>query len=351
MQNQIDHDYQEMIEQQANHYRGRLVQAGLDHTEIPFLILDRQKQVIGATSTAAAIIGESVADMIDKPLSACGGGLFSQRDPTTVELPLMALLEVTERGPLAASGKIIRDQHGDPMGWIITLHDATVPQARRQRRTLPILPILQPYFVGLQQLMMTIPSLVLQQDAHQSMVIQLQRLLNEMILQVQRMVLLQSIEAQGEPKMERIMIGKMIQHVLLDVRADAHRRGVVLSMDIAESITSVECNPSQMRMALRELVENVLHHAHGCNEAWVRVYQRQGFLNISVSDNGHGISKEEQLRLLGPFSNDEQVRKERYDRIGFGLALVQAVARAHRGTMRIESVIGIGSTFTISIAA
>lgn len=330
-----------------NHSHTMLFQAALDYVETPLLILDSEKMVVAATVAACAIIGSSMDDMIGKSLSECGNGLFTQRDPTGVELPLMALLQVSDKGPIAASSKAIVDPGGGTIGWIVTMHAATKPQIRKQRRMIPILPFLQPYFVNLQQLLMNLPSLITKADDHQATVIQMQRMLNEMILRVQRLVLLQSVEAQGEVKMEEVHIGKLIQHVLMEVRSNVNKRDVRFNVEIPESFSVIYCNISQVRMALRELLENVVQHATGCNEAWIQVYQRQGYIHLSVRDNGQGIADEQLFWLQGWFAHDDNSQSERYEHIGFGLALARAVAKAHHGDLRVESTSGIGSTFTL----
>jgi signal transduction histidine kinase len=232
------------------------------------------------------------------------------------------------------------------------MHAASKPQLRRQRRMIPILPFLQPYFVNLQQLLMSLPGMLSQQDDHQTTVIQMQRLLNEMILRVQRLVLLQSIEAQGEVRMDEIQIGKLIQQVLMELRGQNNKRDVRFNVEIPESFAALYCNVSQVRMALRELLENVIQHATDSSDAWIQVCQRQGYVHLSVRDNGHGIGEEKLVWLQGWFAQqDDNSRIERYEHIGFGLALVRAVAKAHHGDLRVESGSGIGSTFTLILPA
>jgi signal transduction histidine kinase len=342
-QNQHHHN------QQRGQHHGLLFQAALDYAELPLLILDNQKTVIAATTAACVIIGRSQAEIIGKPLAACGNGLFNERDPTTVELPLMALLQVSEKGPLAASSKAVLDSSGNTIGWIITMHAVTRPQIRKQRRMIPILPFLQPYFVDLQQILMHLPSLVMQPDDHQNTVIQMQRMLNEMILRVQRLVLLQSIESQGEVKLEEVQISTLIQHVLLEVRnkAKANRRNIRFNVAISELLSVIYCNSSQIRMALRELLENVIHHATGCSEVWIRLEQRQGYIHLSVHDNGGGIAQEQLMVFQDWAAQDEAGHHESFKHGGFGLALIRAVAKAHHGDLRVESVPGLGSTFTL----
>jgi len=62
-----------------------------------------------------------------------------------------------------------------------------------------------------------------------------------------------------------------------------------------------------------------------------------------VSDNGPGIPAELQERIFEPFFTT------RADGTGLGLAVVQAVMRAHAGELRLESAPGAGTTFCLCL--
>ena len=68
-----------------------------------------------------------------------------------------------------------------------------------------------------------------------------------------------------------------------------------------------------------------------------------GEIEIRVSDNGPGIPAELQERIFEPFFTT------RADGTGLGLAVVQAVTRAHAGELRLESTPGAGTTFCLCL--
>lgn len=71
-------------------------------------------------------------------------------------------------------------------------------------------------------------------------------------------------------------------------------------------------------------------------------------LNIEVRDEGIGITPEEQSRLFQPYHRVEQDR-QKFPGIGLGLAVSKQIVEAHGGKIRVESQLGRGSTFSLSI--
>jgi two-component system sensor histidine kinase FlrB len=71
--------------------------------------------------------------------------------------------------------------------------------------------------------------------------------------------------------------------------------------------------------------------------------QRQSWIDISVEDDGPGISEAEREKILTPFYTT------RAGGTGLGLAVVQSIAKAHKGSLWIDSDEGEGSTFGLRL--
>ena len=71
------------------------------------------------------------------------------------------------------------------------------------------------------------------------------------------------------------------------------------------------------------------------------------FLQISVTDNGIGMSPEGLERLFKPFSQIDSGLARKYEGTGLGLAMVKLLAELHGGTVAVESAVGEGSCFTV----
>ena len=68
-------------------------------------------------------------------------------------------------------------------------------------------------------------------------------------------------------------------------------------------------------------------------------------IEIAVEDNGVGIPADVQPRLFDPFFSTKESGS------GLGLALTQQIVRDHGGNLRVDSAVGRGTTFTLSVPA
>jgi K+-sensing histidine kinase KdpD len=72
-------------------------------------------------------------------------------------------------------------------------------------------------------------------------------------------------------------------------------------------------------------------------------------IDIRVADTGSGISPEKLNRIFDPFVQAERRLNQPVQGVGLGLAISQDLAKAMKGQVTVESVLGEGSTFTLSL--
>src|SRR5262249_49135452 len=72
-------------------------------------------------------------------------------------------------------------------------------------------------------------------------------------------------------------------------------------------------------------------------------------VELSITDTGVGIADDQLPHVFEPFHRIEGVPARTHEGSGIGLALVQELAKLHGGSVRVKSVLGKGSTFTVSI--
>ncbi len=72
-------------------------------------------------------------------------------------------------------------------------------------------------------------------------------------------------------------------------------------------------------------------------------------VTLAVQDNGIGITKREQRRVFERFYRVDDTLTREIQGSGLGLAMVKYIVEAHGGTIAVESQVGEGSTFMISL--
>jgi two-component system phosphate regulon sensor histidine kinase PhoR len=110
-----------------------------------------------------------------------------------------------------------------------------------------------------------------------------------------------------------------------------------------------------MIRALRNLLSNAMKY--GGDDRWIGLRVnvarrgRQEMVNLTISDHGRGIAREDLSHIFEPFYRSSDVRTAQIQGNGLGLSLVRNIVEAHHGTIHVESQVGRGSSFTISLPA
>ena len=106
---------------------------------------------------------------------------------------------------------------------------------------------------------------------------------------------------------------------------------------------------SQLATAVTNLLANAVAYSTEHTRIAVGARARAGFAEITVTDSGIGIPREDRSRVFERFYRVDQSRASRTGGTGLGLAIVKHVATNHGGSVSVWSEEGLGSTFTLRI--
>ncbi len=129
------------------------------------------------------------------------------------------------------------------------------------------------------------------------------------------------------------------------------------AMKIAGLRFSVKCQPIAEpvyvdREMWEKIVLNLLSNAYKftfAGEVALKLKPRDGAVELQVRDTGAGIPEEHREQVFERFHRIESTQARTYEGTGIGLALVQELVKLHGGNVRVESAVGAGSTFTVTI--
>ena len=119
--------------------------------------------------------------------------------------------------------------------------------------------------------------------------------------------------------------------------------------EVAEA--TVLADRDQLATALDALLENAVAHTAEGDRIEIGVYLEQGGPVFGVTDDGCGIPAAERDRIFGRFARARADRGRAVDGFGLGLPVVQAIAEAHHGSVRVRSTEGHGATLEIQLPA
>jgi len=122
-------------------------------------------------------------------------------------------------------------------------------------------------------------------------------------------------------------------------------RGLALTQD-CQSIPRILADPEQLQKVLTNLLLNAKEAVNGSGEIRVRTAQENGWVLLSVADNGCGMSREFMHRsLFRPFQTTKK------SGLGIGMFHSKAIIDAHQGRIEVESQLGEGTTFRVLLPA
>jgi signal transduction histidine kinase len=109
---------------------------------------------------------------------------------------------------------------------------------------------------------------------------------------------------------------------------------------------TLRADPETLRTALDALLENAVKHTETTKAIELSADARGGEIAISVSDRGCGIPRDALDKIFERFARADVARTRADGSVGLGLAIVDAIAKAHRGRCAVETS-DEGSTFTL----
>lgn len=130
----------------------------------------------------------------------------------------------------------------------------------------------------------------------------------------------------------------------------AQGRGIAFSLECADVPQWIESDPTRLRQIVFNLLSNALKFTHaGSIAVRAAVVEDDGArrLQIAVRDTGIGIPADKHAQIFESFRQVDAGTTRQYGGTGLGLTICRNLAVALGGTIRVESVEGVGSTFTV----
>jgi signal transduction histidine kinase/class 3 adenylate cyclase len=113
---------------------------------------------------------------------------------------------------------------------------------------------------------------------------------------------------------------------------------------------AAEVDPNQMKKVLYNLLSNAFKFSDPEKaQIWIRGRISDDAVELEVEDNGIGIPRDQLERIFDRFTQVEGSATRRYEGSGIGLALVKEIIALHGGHVRVESELGQGSTFFMTL--
>lgn len=147
---------------------------------------------------------------------------------------------------------------------------------------------------------------------------------------------------------QEVSVEYLIREAIDQCQITADSRSITVSY-LENSDALVLGDRDQLIMAVHNLIENAINYSPENTKVSVTTTSESGIIDISVTDQGIGISESEQDRIFERFYRVDPARSRQTGGTGLGLSIVKHVAAKHGGEVKVWSVENVGSTFSIRL--
>jgi signal transduction histidine kinase len=171
----------------------------------------------------------------------------------------------------------------------------------------------------------------------------------DLIYRISNFLSVNALEGKAnELRRDDVPLRKAVKEVFDDLALTAAARNVKLEMDsqLHEGIT-VRANQEYLRQILFNIIVNAVKYTKENTRVLVAYALKGDMHEISISDQGNGIAKEDQERIFHGYERTAAAAASKKEGTGLGLFLTKEALKAHGGSIRVESILGAGTTFVI----
>lgn len=172
--------------------------------------------------------------------------------------------------------------------------------------------------------------------------------LNDQVEKVLQMIVLERKEQKFS--IEVINLKEVMEEIVINLSAKAQEKGGCITLRYNTAVTDIKADRLHFSNIVYNLVDNALKYCDKTPQIAIEVEKtRGGTLEVSVKDNGIGISQKDLKRIFDKFYRVPTGNLHNVKGFGIGLNYVKEVVKAHHWKITAESELGEGSTFTIFI--
>lgn len=137
----------------------------------------------------------------------------------------------------------------------------------------------------------------------------------------------------------------LLDQVLENLRHQPIFAGIEIVKHYDPKVRIIQADPAQLQQVFINLLTNAAEAINGPGTITVTTRALNGQVEISIADTGCGIPPEHMNKLFTPFFTTKPPGKG----TGLGLSIVYGIVKMHRGQINVQSEVGKGTTFTITL--
>ena len=238
------------------------------------------------------------------------------------------------------------------IGWIIVMHDITPFKEMDQLKSELIATVSHDLKQPLSVMNGYIELLLMQHKFDyqgMSFVDMIRKSIQNMRQLIDDLLDLAKIESGIKLELQPVQLTQVLAECTEAIRPSAANKSMVLTTDLPDDLPLIVGDRARLRQIFVNLMSNAVKYTPP--EGWVKVRaeQRGTTLRVAIQDNGLGISPEDQAHIFDRFYRVRRPETDSIEGTGLGLAIVKSLVEAHNGQIGLESSLGEGSTFYVTL--
>jgi two-component system, OmpR family, phosphate regulon sensor histidine kinase PhoR len=354
MAEQLDERIQTVLRQQNER------EAMLSSMEEGVLAINKEGKILSLNTACANLLGEEAAQLQ-------GRGVYEAvRKADLLRFIESALAsdspvegEVQIRGAqdrwVSAHGTALHDPQRGKIGVLVVLHDITRLRHLEEVRRDFVANVSHELRTPITSIKGFIETLVDgafedRENAHRFLQIML-RQVNRLDAIIGDLLMLSRIERGSEEQRIELAsesVRDALRAAIEMCEKKAADKQVRIDLICSENLTA-EVNAALLEQAVVNLLDNAIKYSNAGAVIEVHAACDGAELVIQVKDHGCGIENQHLSRLFERFYRVDKARSRELGGTGLGLAIVRHIALAHRGSVSVESTVGVGSTFSLRL--
>ncbi len=153
-----------------------------------------------------------------------------------------------------------------------------------------------------------------------------------------------------ELKREKITVKSVVESAVEASQPFVEERSHTLEINLPDEILWIDADLTRVAQIINNLINNAAKYTPDGGHIVLRATKEDGWISISVADNGLGIPEDMLPKVFELFTQVDRNLERSQGGLGIGLALVRRLAEMHGGSIIAESAgLGKGSTFTVRL--
>ena len=290
-----------------------------------------------------AIRNQSITDALDSAIQ--------NNSVVNAQVDLQRASSSTALDIYAAS---LRNDRSEPIGAVLVLHDVThlknlerirtdfVANASHELKT-PITAIR-----AITETLLEAQEIEKETSAHFMERLHVQSLrLAQLIDDLMTISRLES--SRGKEEFSRTNINELVIRSVTVAEVSATERDIRILTELPDTDLFLLVDGFDISQLIDNLLDNAIKYTKDHGFVTITLESDGEKATLRVSDNGLGISEEDQQRIFERFYRVDKARAQSLGGTGLGLSIVRNIAEKHNGTIGLESTIGVGSSFTFRL--